>query len=362
MSGLIHSMEISRRTAIASGLAISISGPARASDVRALTCCADAAGRFFAVGLGSRGQISWKVPLPGRGHGIALEPGQSHAAVFARRPGAFITIVDSKSGQIDRTIKLPANRHTFGHGVFWNDGSVLLSVEHDFHAGQGVVGVYDAAQDYMRVGEFPTYGIGPHEAVLLPDGETLAVANGGILTDPDLPRRKLNLASMAPSLAFIELNSGTLKKLIKVPDGLHQLSTRHIVVDQSANVWVGCQYEGPGEDNVPLVGIIQNNAESFEWVMSSADSWSAYRQYIGSVAALAPDVVAVSSPRGGMVGQICTERQIVHSEVQITDACALASVGEQLLVTDGMGRVWVDGELVAHHADLFFDNHATAFA
>ena len=48
--------------------------------------------------------------------------------------------------------------------------------------------------DFARVGEFPTHGVGPHELLLLGDGRTLAVANGGIETHPDFGRAKLNIA------------------------------------------------------------------------------------------------------------------------------------------------------------------------
>ena len=58
----------------------------------------------------------------------------------------------------------------------------------------------DATDDYRQVGELPAHGVGPHEVVLMPDGKTLAVANGGIRTHPDRDRVPLNLDSMQPSL------------------------------------------------------------------------------------------------------------------------------------------------------------------
>ena len=44
----------------------------------------------------------------------------------------------------------------------------------------------------------------PHEAILLADGKTLAVANGGIETHIETGREKLNLDFMQPSLALVE--------------------------------------------------------------------------------------------------------------------------------------------------------------
>ena len=42
-----------------------------------------------------------------------------------------------------------------------------------------------------RIGELASFGVGPHEVVLMPDGATLVVANGGIRTHPDRDRAKL---------------------------------------------------------------------------------------------------------------------------------------------------------------------------
>ena len=38
-------------------------------------------------------------------------------------------------------------------------------------------------QGYKKIAEFDSYGIGPHELIMHPDGETLVIANGGIKTE-----------------------------------------------------------------------------------------------------------------------------------------------------------------------------------
>ena len=40
--------------------------------------------------------------------------------------------------------------------------------------------------------------------LLMPDGETFVVANGGIETHPDYGRAELNLETMDPSVAFVD--------------------------------------------------------------------------------------------------------------------------------------------------------------
>src|SRR5690606_41790368 len=88
-------------------------------------------------------------------------------------------------------------RHFFGHGVFLPDGQRMVATENHYEAGYGVLGVYDTSPggNFRRIGEFETGGIGPHEAVLLNDGRTVCVANGGILTHPDYGKLELNLRS-----------------------------------------------------------------------------------------------------------------------------------------------------------------------
>ena len=130
--------------------------------------------------------------------------------MFARRPGTFAAVFEPTTGLVVRRFDTPPERHFYGHGVFEPTGRVLVATENDTSRGQGVLGLYDAADGYRRIGELPAHGIGPHDIALLPDGRTLAVANGGILTLPESGRDKLNLDSMRPSLNRIELASGRL--------------------------------------------------------------------------------------------------------------------------------------------------------
>src|SRR5207237_5891958 len=122
------------------------------------------------------------------------------AVVVARRPGTFAVVCDPKGQTAPVTIASVEGRHFFGHGVFAPDGKLLYATENDFERGQGVIGIYDVAGGYERIGEFPTYGVGPHEMILLPDGKTFAIANGGIETHPDYGRAGLNIDRTDPTL------------------------------------------------------------------------------------------------------------------------------------------------------------------
>ena len=156
------------------------------------------------------GNVLRELPLEGRGHDIALDRASGQAVVFARRPGSFALAFDIQDRREPVLFTTPANRHFYGHGVFSRDGRLLYATEHDNETRAGLIGVYDASGGYRRVGEVPSYGIGPHEVILLADGKTLAVANGGIETHIETGREKLNLDSMQPSLAFVDAGTGRL--------------------------------------------------------------------------------------------------------------------------------------------------------
>ena len=169
-------------------------------------------------------QLSFDLPLPGRGHGLAVAPAQDQAVLVARRPGNFLLVLDLAGGRVAQRLEGQPDRHFYGHAVFSPDGRWLYTPENDFDAGRGVIGVRDVQQGYRRVAELPAHGIGPHDVKLLSDGHTLVVANGGILTHPDTGRTKLNLDSMRPSMVYLDARSGELLEQHALSGELHQNS------------------------------------------------------------------------------------------------------------------------------------------
>ena len=167
---------------------------------------------------------------------------------------------------------------------FLADGALLYATENDFDNAAGVVGIYDARAKFSRIGEFPTYGMGPHELLLLGDGRTIAIANGGIETHPDYGRAELNIATMKPSYVLVDRITGDLIEKHELPASLHQLSIRHMDADASGTIWFGCQYRGPGTDRPLLVGRAARGKD-LQLLEMPQDVLSGFRNYIGSVAA-----------------------------------------------------------------------------
>lgn len=344
-------MAIERRAALrllAGGVAGSLLLPtplradAAARDSRLyLSARADTAGGYLVSGFSADGARGLDLPLPGRGHAFAVHPGGRACVLFARRPGRFALALDLVRRALVRTVETPANRHFYGHGVFSRDGRLLYATENDFAGERGVIGIYDAAEGYTRVGELPSHGIGSHEIALLSDGETLVVANGGIATHPDLPRVKLNLPTMAPSLCLVDRRSGALRRDLRLDPALYRLSVRHLAVGPDDTVAVAMQYEGPAQDRVPLVAL-QRGEDRLRLLQGPRAVLRGMKNYCGSVC-FNPDgrTIAVSAPRGGLVTfwDVCTGRHLWSASV--ADGCGVApgTRSGEFLASSGRGGV-----------------------
>ena len=262
-------------------------------------------GGYRASGFRASGAAAFDLGLPDRGHSFAVRPDGRTAVVFARRPGRFALALDLARGAAAAEFAAPRDRHFYGHGAFGPDGRFLYASENDFAGERGVIGVYDAAKGYRRVGELSSHGIGPHELALLSDGVTLVIANGGILTRPDLPRVKLNVASMSPSLCHVHRLDGRLLKERRLGPGLHQLGIRHLAVGRDDTVAVAMQYEGPRGRLMPLAAVDRAGAAAeapLVFLSAAPAVWRAMKQYCGSACFDSEGrMLAVSAPRGNLV-------------------------------------------------------------
>mgnify|MGYP001809710935 CR=1 FL=1 len=305
-----------------------------------------------------------RMALAGRGHDIAVDAARRRIAVFARRPGYFAVIVDAASLAPLATIRPPAGHHFFGHGAFSADGRLLFATENAFTDDQsrGVIGVYDAAGGFSRIGAFETHGMDSHEILLSPDGRTLVVANGGIETHPEFGRQKLNVATMRPSIVRIDSATGELLGETRLGDDLNQLSTRHMAFDGSGALWFGCQWEGEKGRRPPLVGRIDSEGRAM--LLPFADTVAPLaRNYIGSVVASRDgSAIAATSPIGGTVFVFDAERQRLAATHALRDGCGIAgSEGDDFIASTGDGRLMrVEGERmedIARLGGVEFDNH-----
>lgn len=279
-------------------------------------------GRYGVAVFDSVGRLIGRTDLPERAHGAVATPDRQGFVVLARRPGRFGALIDAASGRVRATLSATPGRHFYGHGVFSQNGRLFFTTENDFDGERGVIGIRSVDHDFRWLGEWPSYGIGPHELVLSADGRTLIVANGGILTHPDTGRAKLNIASMEPSLVKLDAQTGQLLEQQALEPALRWLSIRHLAVTTTGDVVFGMQNEGSPDPELPVAGI---------WRASGAlellnHATSLRQGYIGSVALdRSGTIAATSAPRDDKVlfwrihdGQLLTS-------ATLADGCGIAA-------------------------------------
>ncbi|MEO1198488.1 MAG: DUF1513 domain-containing protein [Pseudomonadota bacterium] len=327
-----------------------------------VACCQMRDGSFAAVVVDIDNKPLFMEHLAARGHDTVLSPDRSLAVVFARRPGRFALVLDLKQHTRALAFAPPPDRHFYGHGFFTPDGRLLYATENDYEAERGVLGVYDVAARFQRISEIDTYGIGPHEALLMADGRTIAVANGGIVTHPDFPRQKLNLATMTPSLAYLDLPTGDLIDRATLPAHLHRLSIRHMAEAGDGAIWFGGQYEGAETDFVALVGS-HRPGRSIALLDAPGDLYRNMSYYVGSVAANRDGTrIATTSPRGGVaiVWDVATRTAIETH--RIADVGGVAPDRGSFRFSDGRGQLTSRNGSVPVDGIAHWDNHLTAIA
>ena len=280
-------------------------------------------GEYFVAAVSSEGKTLFKTPLPARAHDVSLHPHKNELVVFARRPRHFILILDSRSGQVLQRIETAQNRPLYGHGVFSPDGQFLYLSANNLEAKQGVIIVLDTQDHYGQITEFSAGGIGTHEICLLSDGKTLVAANGGILTHPETGRSKLNLDSMTPALTYLDTQSGRVIDDYRLDPKYHQLSIRHLAVNQNDTVCFAMQYQGSRQHRLPLVGFHRGETQ-LQLAQTPRSVLTQMKNYCGSVCTDASgELFAVSSPRGHLITLWNAQGNFVNT-FDLADGCGIA--------------------------------------
>lgn len=293
---------------------------------------------FSAQGVGQKsyGFAAYPSNLPAgettgfRGHGASQNPTEPHKVVlFARRPGTEGVEVDLRTGAILQRFKAQSGRHFFGHGTFSHDGQKLYTTESNLETDQGVIGIRDA-KTFEWLGEFASHGIGPHDIHLMPDQQTLVVANGGILTRPETGRKKLNLETMSPSLTYLNAQTGKLVEQVSISE--KKASIRHLAVAKDGTVAIAMQLQREAMNHqqaVPLAAI-HRQGQAITLLQAPDNLWFALQDYLGSVAiSEASGTVGFTSPHGNLAAFWSLESAQLPSSFKgyfaLNDVCGLTT-------------------------------------
>ncbi len=327
----------------------------------------DAADGYWLVGFSRAGDTPLRAKLPQRGHAPVVSPNAETLLVPARRPGNWAAVVDLRDGRLVELLRASAGRHFYGHGVYSPEGRYLYTTENDFEHGRGLV-VCRSARTLEVVGEFESGGIGPHELKWLGNG-VLAIANGGILTHPSQPRRKLNLESMRPNLALIRAATGEIVARVDAP--VPQASIRHIDTAANGDLALALQYEGPPTEAIALLYVFRAATGKLEALPAPLAVQRRMRQYTASIC-VDPQTnhALVTCPRGHLVTfwEVGGKGYLGHRRIRDAGGVALDRTAREFVVSTGGGSIFrFDTEsfqfrrlATEQFPQLRWDNHLTA--
>ncbi len=326
------------------------------------------AGKYSVSSVNSINKTTHSILSDFRGHGLAQNPARPDKVIlFARRPGQQGIEISLSTGEIHNTFKLANNRNLQGHGCFSHNGKYLYTAEADSKTGEGKIVVRDT-QGYKQIAEMDSYGIGPHEIKLLPDGKTLVVANGGIHTRPETGRKKLNLHSMQSSLSYIDITSG--KNLGEFYVTEPKASIRHIDVASDGTVALAMQVQREATKHkkvVPLAAI-HKPGETIQLLDEPSILIEKMDDYMGSVVINNLSRLAgFTSPKGNLATFWNIDSGAFSGYHQLNDVCGLCVSQNQkhFIISNSLGELrHLDAFTLKENrskrlrfSDMHWDNH-----
>lgn len=299
---------------------------------------------FGVVGIDADRQIVWQTTMTERVHDIVVQPVMDaqdrprdtnesrDVVVMGRRPSERFWVLEAATGQVKAAIHALDNRHFYGHACYSLDGKWLYVTENDTVSLQGKIGLYDAHENYKKIAEFDSHGIGPHELIMHPDGKTLVIANGGIKTE-QASREELNLDTMRPSLVYLDRYDGSL--LEQVEPEHNQMSVRHLAMHDNGTVMIGIQFQGDKHMNVPLVLTHKRGDTDFCPLRMPHNQWQRFHQYIASVAVdSARNQLCVTTPIGGCAALFDLNTYALIDTIRLPDCAGAAVIADSANIAD----------------------------
>jgi hypothetical protein len=319
---------------------------------------------------------NYNVPSQFRGHGICQNPNvQEQIVMMSRRPGLHGLVFNLDKKMMTSTFSCKAGHHFQGHSCFSNDGEYLYSTESNSKTGEGLISVRET-KTFQQVTQFESHGIGPHQIELMPDGDTLVIANGGLLTLPESGREILNLATMDSSLTYINRHTGDLisqhrltKDLINNDLDMNKASIRHLDVAADGSVVMGLQVQRIAMKNdqlLPLAAIHKNN--QLQLLTAPNNLIQQLNDYMGSVKVNNQTrTVGYTSPRGNLAVFWSLDDLSLQAFHNFHDVCglSLSADNKYFILSNSAGKIrFIDSKLLTedktqrlYFANQSWDNH-----
>ncbi len=299
-------------------------------------------------------QIISSLRVPTRAHYLFLEPSGTLLTV-ARRPGDWL-LRWNRAGQAIKWLWIEPRRAFAGHVVTSADGNTVYTTEIDLDSGLGLIGVRDGMSLEKRA-EWPTHGMDPHQLIWdisFGNAGQLIVANGGVPTQPETGRMKLNMQRMDSSIVRIDGKNGELLGQWRLDDP--RLSLRHLAWN-GEQLGIALQAEHDDAEtkaNAPLLALFDGIS------LRAVAAPTPLAGYGGNIAAIGAGF-AVSCPRAEGVA-IYGANGRWQEMIPLQDAYQLASAGAWLWAgghTQALGIDAADGaiDMKTPLPDIRLDNH-----
>ena len=301
--------------------------------------------------------------MPTRGHHIEIIDG-NEAWLFARRPSEYMQRVNWRTGKVLHTYSYDSSRAGFGHGIMHN--GLLFTTDQDLDTDIGLLSVRHGKTGEV-LQEFSTGGIGPHELLAMSDGRYIAIANGGILTRPELGRMKLNLADMQPSLSLLDVQTGRIVHNAKLPDA--SMSIRHLAHLPQDSIGIALQYESaevsPKKNESPSVAAIWRVDSGLRLLNAPTELLDKAQGYAASAVSDGERYFAVSCPKANQVFVWDKDGNwLTALNIPKVYGLAAAPIANRLIVSSENGsvhyyntRTWLEVERERQKFPVIWDNH-----
>ena len=141
------------------------------------------------------------------GHGFTPRLDRPEVVMITEKHGEGCVEYDLKQGKVLRRVAAAPGREFYGHSAFSPDGKLWYCTEAETGNGSydGVLSVRDANTLELRDKMFPTHGVAPHDCILIDEGATVVITNGGGPVDH---------ADEPASVAYVDVKTGNARKLL----------------------------------------------------------------------------------------------------------------------------------------------------
>ncbi len=261
-------------------------------------------------------------------HGITPHPTRRREVVMFEKHGPGCCVVDLEAGEVVRTVKCAPGRQFYGHGAYTADGSVLYCTETDLRDGRkGYITVRDGTS-FETLGDFPSYGLAPHDCVFAADGTTLVIANGGSGAGRE---------EDPPSVAYVDVRDGALLEAVPLPSD--QINAGHLDLTDAGDLAVVSAPRDGYDPTRACGGVsLRPHGENLRTMEAPAEITQALVGETLSVA-IHPGtrVVAATTPLANLVTFWHLDRgELVHKlRVPNPRGVALSRCGDEFLINFG---------------------------